>query len=124
MGNSVRRMLRFTPLVAMLVLAPVASLRIAPKTLNPVLSTPRQTAPVMMSDAKGRKEWKFVKGINDYGKEQTYIYLGEKEGQRFAWDPFGCAEDETLALLWEKAYIVALVSPLILASIAALAGVA
>merc|ERR1712032_1086646 len=83
-----------------------------------------RSASSQMSADGVRTEWKFVKGINDYGKEQTYMYLGEKEGQRFAWDPFGCAEDETLALLWEKAYIVALVSPLILASIAALAGVA
>lgn len=42
-------------------------------------------------------------------------YLGAKEGKRFAFDPLNFADDETLAFLWEKAYIVALFTPFLLA---------
>merc|ERR1711907_230501 len=36
---------------------------------------------ISMGDVSTKKpnEWKFVKGINDYGKEQTYMYLGAKD---------------------------------------------
>merc|ERR1711907_412284 len=54
------------------------------------------------------------------------MYLGAKSGaayqggaKRFAYDPFGIAEtgDETLILLWEKAYIIALATPLLLCAL-------
>jgi hypothetical protein len=71
-----------------------------------------------MSGADGRKEWKFIKGINDYGKEQTYMYLGERSDDgsgQFAWDPLGTSDNETLAFLWKNAYLVALFTPFALA---------
>ena len=33
-----------------------------------------------MSDAKGPKEWFFIKGKDAAGKEQTYMYLDAKAG--------------------------------------------
>ena len=35
-----------------------------------------RAAAATMSDAKGPSSWQYVKGINDYGKETTYMYLG------------------------------------------------
>ena len=41
----------------------------------------RPALSVSMGEASTKKpnEWKYVKGINDYGKEQTYMYLGAKD---------------------------------------------
>lgn len=69
----------------------------------------------MGEDVKGRKDWKFIKGINDVGQEQTYMTLASKtDGGRFAYDPFNFADDEFLGLLWEKAYLVALFGPFVI----------
>lgn len=75
----------------------------------------RTLASPMMSDAKGRKKWEYRKGVNDAGIEQTYMTLSANDEARFAFDPFGFAEDETLALLWEKAYLIVLITPFLLA---------
>ena len=43
-------------------------------------------------------------------------YLGAKEGgPRFLFDPFGFANDETLAAIWENFYLVVLFAPFLLA---------
>ena len=40
-----------------------------------------RATPVVMGEQATKKEneWKYVKSINDYGKEQTYMYLAERE---------------------------------------------
>merc|ERR1712032_883111 len=46
-----------------------------------------RSASSQMSADGVRTEWKFVKGINDYDKEQTYMYLGKAEGKAKFADP-------------------------------------
>ena len=86
----------------------VAALQVAPLRAAAAPAVNR-AGQLSMSDAKGRKEWKYVKGINDYGKEQTYMYLGAKEGKRFLFSPVG--EEGPLADIWEKAYLGAIFGP-------------
>lgn len=59
----------------------------------------RAPSPVL-SEAKGRRDWVFIKGINDYGKEQTYMTLGASQTaqSRFAFDPFGFEDNEVWSL--------------------------
>ena len=42
------------------------------------------------------------------------MYLGAKPGPRFAFDPFNTEENETLAVLWEEAWLIALFTPFLL----------
>ena len=44
------------------------------------MPAPTARASVAMSDAKGPKEWYFVKGVDAAGKENTYMYLDAKKG--------------------------------------------
>merc|ERR1719258_700296 len=84
-----------------------------------------RTAAATMSDAKGPSNWQYVKGINDYGKEQTYMYLGsDGSGRKAVWWPFGddVSQDSTLGLVWEKAYLIPLFAPGALAGLYVLAG--
>ena len=54
------------------------------------------------------RRWKYVKGINDYGKEQTYMYLGKAEGKAKFADPFANSfidendEEGLVGILWDK----------------------
>jgi len=70
-----------------------------------------------------RTEWKFVKGINDYGKEQTYMYLGKAEGKAKFADPVAnslideSAAEGLIGFLWEKAYLLALFGPALLCTL-------
>jgi hypothetical protein len=83
----------------------------------------RASTMVMSGAGDGRKEWKFYKGINDYGKEQTYMSLGAKtDGKRFVVDPFGTEGNGFLEELWANAYLIALFLPAVIAGVYVLAG--
>ena len=72
-------------LSAMLLLAAplcAAALQLQPGAYKPQpVALRSRTTGVTMGDTSTKKwnEWKYVKGINDYGKEQTYMYLGAKK---------------------------------------------
>uniref|UniRef100_A0A7S0J254 Uncharacterized protein n=1 Tax=Calcidiscus leptoporus TaxID=127549 RepID=A0A7S0J254_9EUKA len=82
-----------------------------------------RSASSQMSADGVRTEWKFVKGINDYGKEQTYMYLGKAEGKAKFADPVAnslideSAAEGLIGLLWEKAYLLALFAPALLCTL-------
>ena len=45
------------------------------------MSRPRATSIVLGEQStKKENEWKYVKSVNDFGKEQTYMYLAERSG--------------------------------------------
>ena len=79
----------------------------------------RPALSVSMGEASTKKpnEWKYVKGINDYGKEQTYMTLGENTSEKFAYDPLGFADDPTLSLIWQYGWAIALFTPFTLTAI-------
>jgi hypothetical protein len=85
-------MLKWT--LAFLALVPADALQ-ASFALRPARTQSRSA--VSMSDVKGPKDWKYVKSINDYGKEQTYMFLGAKEGAT-DWEEFGGVNPVAAAL--------------------------
>ena len=70
--------------LALLIAPASALLQSAPLNRGAVLrpAASLRGAGVVMGEQSTRRqnEWKYVKGINDYGKEQTYMYLAEREG--------------------------------------------
>ena len=68
-----------------------------------------------------QNEWKYVKGINDYGKEQTYMYLAERKGSED--DLMGTPLSEMAGLdlgRWSfvaTPYFIALFAPLALCTL-------
>ena len=68
-------------LMSALLLSQAAAFQLQGAAVPRALASARSTNSVVMGEASTNKEneWKFVKGINDYGKEQTYMYLGAKD---------------------------------------------
>ena len=72
-------------------------------------------AAITMDGVKGPSEWVFVKGINDYGKEQTYMFLGPKKDAAVEKN----AAEEALGE-WgflASPYFIALFTPLVLCAL-------
>jgi hypothetical protein len=89
----------------------------------PAMQWMRVSTVQMGEDVKGRKDWKFSKGINDYGKEQTYMTLGAKEGgKKYAFDPFNAEGNELAEAIWDDAYLIFLFAPFVFAAIYVLTG--
>ena len=76
------RQMRLQAFITMLLAAHVAALQPAVRSMRApaAIHSRARAAPVQMSDAKGPKEWFFIKGNDAAGKEQTYMYLGPKAG--------------------------------------------
>ena len=68
-----------------------------------------------------QNDWAYVKGINDYGKEQTYMYLAERKGSED--DLMGTPLSEMVGLnlgRWSfvaTPYFIALFAPLALCTL-------
>merc|ERR1740138_2042070 len=81
----------------------------------------RRAVTVRMGEASTKKpnEWKYVKSINDYGKEQTYMYLGAKDGSEENSAPLSAPlldlGDWSFLV---KPYFILLFSPLALCAVA------
>uniref|UniRef100_A0A7S4MK90 Uncharacterized protein n=1 Tax=Prymnesium polylepis TaxID=72548 RepID=A0A7S4MK90_9EUKA len=102
-------MLKWT--LAFLALVPADALQ-ASFALRPARTQSRSA--VSMSDVKGPKDWKYVKSINDYGKEQTYMFLGAKEGAT-DWEEFGGVNPVAAALGIDGTAFEFLVAPYFIA---------
>ena len=71
--------MQLVQIAALLLLAPVDAFQAG---VRPLASAPAtRSSAVSMGEPSTSKwnEWKYVKSINDYGKEQTYMYLGPKD---------------------------------------------
>ena len=89
--------------------------------LRAVRSAVRRPAAIVMGEAstKEANEWKFVKGINDYGKDVTYMYLGAKDKADDGSSPLSKPVLDILPEEWNfllKPYFIMLFSPLVLAT--------
>jgi len=51
-----------------------------PLQLRRIVPASGRSQSIAMSDVKGPKDWKFVKGVDAAGVEKTYMYLGAKDG--------------------------------------------
>ena len=68
------------PLLMLLLGAADALQATKPLQLRRVAPASTRGQPIAMSDVKGPKDWKFVKGVDAAGVEKTYMYLGAKDG--------------------------------------------
>ena len=87
----------------------------------------RRTLTVQMGDVSTKKpnEWKYVKGINDYGKEQTYMYLGPKDNTEDGDSALSRPILDILPEGWNvvlKPYFILLFTPFVLAILATVTG--
>ena len=106
--------------LAMLCLSPCAALQAGALQLRRAQATRSATA-IVMGEASTNKwnEWKFVKGINDYGKDVTYMYLGAKDKADDGSSPLSKPVLDILPEEWNfllKPYFIMLFSPLVLAT--------
>lgn len=115
--------MQFSALALMLALAPASALLVSSPVMRQPLSVAaaRRSTELQMGEQSTRRqnEWKFVKGINDYGKEQTYMFLAEQEGSQddFMGAPVVDAGDWSFFF---KPYFLVLFAPFVLASLAVL----
>ena len=107
-------------MLAMLCVEPCAALQAGALQLRRAQGT-RSATSIVMGEASTNKwnEWKFVKGVNDYGKEQTYMYLGAKDKADDGSSPLSKPVIDVLPEGWNfllKPYFIMLFSPLVLAT--------
>merc|ERR1711990_174724 len=83
MGAPAPNMMRLAGLVIALSALVGTDALLQPQVGRTLMRAPaaRRASTLTMGEASTKKanEWKYVKGINDYGKEQTYMYLGAKD---------------------------------------------
>lgn len=116
-----------TAAFALLSASAVGALQVAPASGLTIrrAAAPASTSPVMGEQSTRRQnEWKFVQGVNDAGKEQTYMYLAEREGSEedFMGTPIFGEEALGGFSFLGKPYFIALFTPLLLAILAVVTG--
>merc|ERR1711990_1074180 len=83
MGAPAPNMMRLAGLVIALSALVGTDALLQPQVGRTLMRAPaaRRASTLTMGEASTKKanEWKYVKSINDYGKEQTYMYLGAKD---------------------------------------------
>ena len=69
-------------LLAVLFVDQCAALQLAAPMRSTVGSVRSRSASIVMGEMSTKKEneWKYVKSVNDFGKEQTYMFLAAKDG--------------------------------------------